>query len=202
MNKDNRNSNDNKKSNQPHVENPEIEINDVDTDVSSEIGMNDSDTEAEELEKVKDLLSQAQEQVEKEKKEYLFLMAEFDNFRKRTLRERSELVKTAAEKTLKGLLPIIDDFERGLDAIKDSTDAESAKEGMQLIYNKLIKYLAENGVKAMETTGAPFDSELHEAVAMIPANSDNEKGTVRDTVAKGYMLNDHVLRHAKVVVAQ
>ena len=202
MNKDNRNSNDNKKSNQPHVENPEIEINDVDTDVSSEIDMNDSDTEAGELEKVKDLLNQAQEQVEKEKKEYLFLMAEFDNFRKRTLRERSELVKTAAEKTLKGLLPIIDDFERGLDAIKDSTDAESAKEGMQLIYNKLIKYLAENGVKAMETTGAPFDSELHEAVAMIPANSDDEKGTVRDTVAKGYMLNDHVLRHAKVVVAQ
>lgn len=202
MNKDNRNSNDNKKSNQPNVENPEIEINDVDTDVSSEININDSDTEAEELEKVKDLLNQAQEQVEKEKKEYLFLMAEFDNFRKRTLRERSELVKTAAEKTLKGLLPIIDDFERGLDAIKDSTDAESAKEGMQLIYNKLIKYLAENGVKAMETTGAPFDSELHEAVAMIPANSDDKKGTIRDTIAKGYMLNDHVLRHAKVVVAQ
>jgi molecular chaperone GrpE len=129
-------------------------------------------------------------------------MAEFDNFRKRTLRERAELIKNASEKVLQGLLPIVDDFERGLDAIKDAEDAASVKEGMSLIYNKLIKYLADNGVKAMESTGADFDSEIHEAIAMIPADNETPAGKVKDTVQKGYLLNDKVLRHAKVVVAQ
>ena len=138
----------------------------------------------------------------KEKKEYLFLMAEFDNFRKRTVRERADLIKSASEKALKGLLPIVDDFERGLDTIRDTTDAESVKEGMKLIYNKFVKYLADNGVKEIESTGKPFDTELHEAVAMVPAEKEDEKGTVKDTVQKGYMLNDKVLRHAKVVVSQ
>lgn len=183
------------------IENPDIEVNDIKTPETD--GMpQEENVEAAELEKVKELLNQKEQEIEKEKKEYLFLMAEFDNFRKRTLRERTDLVKSAAEKTLKGILPIVDDFERGLDAIKDSTDAEAVKEGMQLIYNKLVKYLADNGVKAMESTGAAFDADLHEAVAMIPAPSDDKKGTVSDTVEKGYMLNDRVLRHAKVVVAQ
>ena len=205
MNKGNRNFNGNADLADQHIDNPDIEINDIETTETTETADGVStavDEEASELEKVKELLNQMEQKVEKEKKEYLFLMAEFDNFRKRTLRERTELVKTAAEKALRGLLPIVDDFERGLDAIKDTSDAESVKEGMQLIYNKLIKYLAENGVKAMDTTGAPFDAELHEAVAMIPASNDEEKGIIRDTIAKGYMLNDHVLRHAKVVVAQ
>lgn len=183
------------------IENPDIEVNDIETPETD--GMpEEENVEAAELEKVKELLNQKEQEIEKEKKEYLFLMAEFDNFRKRTLRERTDLVKSAAEKALKGILPIVDDFERGLDAIKDSTDAEAVKEGMQLIYNKLVKYLADNGVKAMESTGAAFDADLHEAVAMIPAPSDDKKGTVCDTVEKGYMLNDRVLRHAKVVVAQ
>ena len=103
---------------------------------------------------------------------------------------------------MKGILPIVDDFERGLDAIKDSTDAQVVKEGMELIYNKFVKYLADNGVKAIESTGSDFDTELHEAVAMVPAENDGEKGKVKDTVLKGYMINDKVLRHAKVVVAQ
>lgn len=158
--------------------------------------------EGSEIEALKNLLDQKEKELEKEKKEYLFLMAEFDNFRKRTLRERTDLVKTAAEKALKGILPVVDDFERGLDAIKDTSDAEAVKEGMRLIYNKFIKYLADNGVTAMESTGAGFDSELHEAIAMVPAENDEEKGKVKDTVLKGYMLNDKVLRHAKVVVAQ
>jgi molecular chaperone GrpE len=155
-----------------------------------------------ELEKLKLAVTQKEQEVEKEKKEYLFLMAEFDNFRKRTLRERTELIKSAGEKVLKGLLPIVDDFERGLNAMKDAADAETVKEGMQLIYNKVIKYLADNGVTEMKSTGAAFDTELHEAVAMIPATDDAEKGMVKETVTKGYMLNDKVLRHAKVVVAQ
>lgn len=185
---------------QPDIEDENVEVNDVATAAG---GLpEDENVEASELEQLKNLLAQKEAEVEKEKKEYLFLMAEFDNFRKRTLRERTDLVKTAAEKALKGILPIVDDFERGLDAIKDSTDAQVVKEGMELIYNKFVKYLADNGVKAMDSTGSDFDTELHEAVAMVPAENDGEKGKVKDTVLKGYMINDKVLRHAKVVVAQ
>ena len=161
-----------------------------------------ADGEVSELDTLRELLKTKEEEVEKEKKEYMFLMAEFDNFRKRTIRERSELIKNASEKALQGLLPIVDDFERGLDAIKDSSDAETVKEGMILIYNKLVKYLGDNGVKAMESTGSDFDPEIHEAVAMVPADDDTPAGKVKDTVQKGYTLNDKVLRHAKVVVAQ
>lgn len=171
-------------------------------DVQPEAAEVKADEEVSEIETLKNLLQTKEEEVEKEKKEYLFLMAEFDNFRKRTLRERTELVKNASEKALQGLLPIVDDFERGLDAIRDSSDAEAVKEGMNLIYNKLIKYLADNGVKAIESTGADFDTELHEAVAMVPADDETPKGKVKDTVSKGYTINDKVLRHAKVVVAQ
>lgn len=171
-------------------------------DVQPEAAEVAADDEVSEIETLKNLLQTKEEEVEKEKKEYLFLMAEFDNFRKRTLRERTELVKNASEKALQGLLPIVDDFERGLDAIRDSSDAEAVKEGMNLIYNKLIKYLADNGVKAIESTGADFDTELHEAVAMVPADDETPKGKVKDTVSKGYTINDKVLRHAKVVVAQ
>lgn len=185
---------------QPDIEDGNVEVNDVET--AAEGLPEDENVEASELEQLKNLLAQKEAEVEKEKKEYLFLMAEFDNFRKRTLRERTDLVKTAAEKALKGILPIVDDFERGLDAIKDSTDAQVVKEGMELIYNKFVKYLADNGVKAMDSTGSDFDTELHEAVAMVPAENDGEKGKVKDTVLKGYMINDKVLRHAKVVVAQ
>lgn len=185
---------------QPDIEDENVEVDDVET--AAEGLPEDENVEASELEQLKNLLAQKEAEVEKEKKEYLFLMAEFDNFRKRTLRERTDLVKTAAEKALKGILPIVDDFERGLDAIKDSTDAQVVKEGMELIYNKFVKYLADNGVKAMDSTGSDFDTELHEAVAMVPAENDGEKGKVKDTVLKGYMINDKVLRHAKVVVAQ
>lgn len=148
-------------------------------------------------------LLDAQAQVEKEKKEYLFLMAEFDNFRKRTVKEKSELIKNAAEGVLKGLLPIVDDFERGLEASAKATDAEDVRKGMELIYQKLIKYLAQNGVKPIESTGKPFDPELHEAIAMVPVGEDeSKKGMVIDTPTKGYTLNDKVLRHAKVAVGQ
>ena len=180
----------------PVIEDAEVEVNDVAPDSS------DEPEEGADLEALKELLQQKELEVEKEKKEYLFLMAEFDNFRKRTVRERADLIKSASEKALKGLLPIVDDFERGLDAIRDTTDAESVKEGMKLIYNKFVKYLADNGVKEIESTGMPFDTELHEAVAMVPAEKEDEKGTVKDTEQKGYMLNDKVLRHAKVVVSQ
>ena len=104
---------------------------------------------------------------------------------------------------MKGLLPIVDDFERGLDAVRNSSDAEAVKEGMELIYNKLMKYLEQNGVKPIESTGAVFDPELHEAIAMVPVEDENMKGKVIDTPTKGYTINgDKVLRFAKVAVGQ
>lgn len=147
-------------------------------------------------------LEAAQAALEKEKKEYLFLMAEFDNYRKRVVKEKSEILRNGAEKVLAGLLPIVDDFERGLAATADADDAAAVRSGMELIYNKLVKYLESNGVKAMDSTGKEFDPELHEAIASIPAPSDDLKGKVVDTTQKGYMINDKVLRHAKVAVGQ
>lgn len=147
-------------------------------------------------------LKDAEEKLAKEKKEYLFLMAEFDNFRKRTVKEKSDIIKNAAENVLKGLLPIVDDFERGLEASAASDDASSVRQGMELIYQKLVKFLASNGVKPIESTGKPFDSELHEAIAMVPVTDESQKGVVIDTPSKGYTINDKVLRHAKVAVGQ
>lgn len=158
--------------------------------------------EGDELEALKNALQERQEALEKEKNEYLFLMAEFDNFKKRTMREKAEILKNGAENVLKGLLPIIDDFERGMDAIKGTSDAASVKEGMELIYNKFIKYLNQNGVKEIPTKDETFDVDIHEAIAMVPVEDESQKGKVIDTVQKGYKLNDKVIRHAKVVVAQ
>lgn len=143
-----------------------------------------------------------QAELDKEKKEYLFLMAEFDNFRKRTVKEKAEIIKNASGQAMKGLLPIVDDFERGLEATKDTADAAAVREGMELIYNKLVKYMESNGVKAMQTTGEPFDADLHEAIAQVPAQADEQKDKIIDTVSKGYTINGKVLRHAKVVVAK
>ena len=140
--------------------------------------------------------------MEKEKREYMFLMAEFDNFRKRTLKEKSEIIKNAGEQVFKGLLPILDDFERGIEAASKTDNADSVKEGMVLIYNKFKKYLEQNGVKEMDTKDADFDTERHEAISVVPVAEDSLKGKVLDTVQKGYTINDKVLRHAKVVVGQ
>lgn len=161
------------------------------------------DTQAEEeVNTLDNQLVKLQEEVEKEKKEYLFLAAEFDNYRKRTLKEKAEIIKNGGENVLKGLLPILDDFERGLKAAENDSNAESIPEGMKLIYNKLVKYMESMGVKEMESTGKHFDADFHEAIAQVPAPADDMKGKVLDTVQKGYMINDKVLRHAKVAVAQ
>ncbi len=162
--------------------------------------------EAEVVENETDILNnkiaELEAAIEKEKKEYLFLRADFDNYRKRTLKEREELLRNAGEKVLLGILPIVDDFERGLAAIKDTDDADAVKQGMELIYNKLLKYLSDNGVKPIESTGQPFDADLHDAIATIPAPTPELKGKVVDTTTRGYMINDKVLRHAKVAVGE
>ena len=149
-----------------------------------------------------DKIAQLTKQIEDEKKEYLFLMAEFDNFRKRTNREKAELIRNGAEKALGDMLPIVDDFERAIKANENADDIDAVKEGFSLIYNKFIKYLEKNQVKAMQSTGCEFNTEMHEAVTTFPAPDESMKGKIIDTVLTGYTINDKVLRHAKVVVGQ
>lgn len=158
--------------------------------------------ESEEVDSLEKKLQETEEKLEKEKKEYLFLMAEFENFRKRTMKEKADLIKNGGEKVLKGILPILDDFERGIKASADATDAKAVLEGMELIYNKLRNYLEQNGVKEMDPADDVFDTEKHEAISVVPVPDDDKKGKILDTVQKGYTLNGKVLRHAKVVVGQ
>lgn len=198
MNKYNQNDNQ-----RPQEEEAEIFDNVPEAASEDESAEQIEESELSEIDSLCKQLAEEKVKLEKEKKEYLFLMAEFDNFRKRTLKEKSELIKNAAESVLKGLLPIVDDFERGLQASTTSDDAEAVRQGMELIYSKLVKYLEQNGVKAMETNGADFDPDRHEAIAMVPAPAEDQKGKVIDTVAKGYTLNgDKVLRFAKVAVGE
>lgn len=183
----------------PKAADEQPEVMDI---LDEEAEENEVEAELDENARLQNELDEARAEIEKEKKEYLFLMADFDNFRKRVLKEKADIIKNAAERVLQGFLPIVDDFERGLVAAAESSEAESIRKGMELIYNKLIKYLQSQGVKAMETDGADFNPDFHEAIAIIPAPSDDLKGKVLDTTQKGYMLNDKVLRHAKVAVGQ
>ena len=133
---------------------------------------------------------------------HLRLRAEFDNYRKRTLREKSELIRSGGEAALVDLLPVIDDFERALETMKKTSDPKAVSEGVELIYNKFMAYLGRQGVKPIEAVGQPFGTEQFEAVAMIPATDEAQKGHVIDCVQTGYMLHDKVIRHAKVVVGE
>lgn len=147
-------------------------------------------------------VEQLQQQLEAQQKEYLLLMAEFDNFRRRTLKEKQDLIKTASEKAMFDLLPVVDDFERALEAMSKGGDVEALAEGVQLIYSKMVKYLEQQGIKPIESTGKDFDADLFEAITTFPAPDETMRGKVVDTTTKGYMINDKVLRHAKVVVGQ
>lgn len=180
-------------------------VNPEDIEISGDFAAEESSEPevAEEKElSLEEKLQASEEALAKEKKEYMFLMAEFDNFRKRTLKEKSEIIRNAGENVLKGLLPIVDDFERGLKASENAESAVDVREGMQLIYNKLKKYLEQNGVKEIDPEDREFDTERHEAISAVPVPDENLKGKILDTVEKGYMINDKVLRHAKVVVGQ
>src|ERR1035437_10271312 len=132
----------------------------------------------------------------------LRLMAEFDNYRKRTLKERIDLLKTAGEKVLVEMLPLIDDFERGLKVMDTSEDVQAVKDGVDLIYSKFISFLLQNGVKAIPTENQTFDTQFHEAITTFPAPSEDLKGKIIDCVAKGYTMNEKVIRFAKVVVGE
>ena len=145
-------------------------------------------------------IAELEEKVAKDKDDYIRLMAEFDNYRRRTSQEKLELVSTASTETIKGLLPVLDDCERALAVLKESKDSEAAKEGTELIYNKLMTYLKSKGLAVIEAAGQPFDTDLHEAVAQFPVPEEDKKGKVFDVVQTGYTLNGRVIRFAKVVV--
>ena len=183
------------------VEQPEVDCQPNAGEESVEQAAEAAEGAAEEQQPV-DPLEQTKAELEKAKNEYLFLLAEFDNFRKRTIRERAELIKNAGEKAMEGILPVVDDFERAIQAGENTDDIAALREGITLIYNKFMKYLESNGVKPIESTGADFNTEYHEAVTTFPAPDESQKGKVIDTVQKGYMINDKVLRHSKVVVGQ
>jgi len=156
-------------------------------------------THEEELEKE---LETAQETIEEQKDKYLRLSAEFDNYRKRTMKEKAELILNGGEKSLSSILPVVDDFERAIKTMETAKDVKAVKEGVELIYNKFMAVMAQNGVKVIETKDQPLDTDYHEAIAVIPAPSEEQKGKILDCVQTGYTLNDKVIRHAKVVVGE
>ena len=179
-----------------------VEISDVDVDpevadIEEEVNM-----EAKANDELEAKVEKLEAQLAEQKKEYMFLMAEFDNFRKRTVKEKAEIIKNGAENAFKNLLPIIDDFERAIQVMKDINDANAIKEGVELIYHKFLKYLEQNGVKVIDINDNNFNTEYHEAVTTFPTPDESLKGKIIETIQKGYMLNDKVLRHAKVVVGQ
>lgn len=147
-------------------------------------------------------LSEVEKQLADLQDKHIRLMAEYDNYRKRTLKEKMELTKIAGEKIFVGILPVIDDFERALKHLSNSDSVDALKEGVELIYNKFIAFLGQNGVKVIETESQPFDAEIHEAITKVPAPSEDMKGKVIDCVEKGYMLDEKVIRFPKVVVGE
>lgn len=163
---------------------------------------NNMTEENETYDNVSDELTSLQKKYEELNDTHLRLRAEFDNYRKRTMREKADLIKSGGENALKNLLPIIDDFERALQNVQTAEDIEALKEGINLIHGKFINYLTQQGVKPIEAIGKPFNTEEFEAIATIPAPDPNMKGKILDCVQTGYTLFDKVLRHAKVVVGE
>ena len=151
-------------------------------------------------EQLADELKKATEIIEEQKDKYLRLSAEFDNYRKRTMKEKAELILNGGEKSITSILPVVDDLERALKNMETATDVQAVKEGVELIYNKFMTTLGQNGVKVIETQDQPLNTDFHEAIAVIPAPEESKKGKILDCVQTGYTLNDKVIRHAKVVV--
>ena len=152
------------------------------------------------IEELEKKVAELEEKTAKDKDDYIRLMAEFDNFRRRTAQEKLELVSMASTDTIKGLLPVLDDCERALKVLLESNDSDAAKEGTELIFNKLMGYLKSKGLAVIEAMNQPFDTDLHEAVAQFPVQEEEQKGKVFDVVQTGYTLNGKVIRFAKVVV--
>lgn len=162
----------------------------------------ENDTPLSPEEELQQTIGKLTEEYEDMKDKYLRLSAEFDNYRKRTIKEKAELILNGGEKSIVSLLPVIDDFERAIKTMETSTDVAAVKTGVELIYSKLISVLLQNGVKVIEAQGQPLDTDFHEAIAVIPAPDEETKGKILDCVQTGYTMNDKVIRHAKVVVGE
>lgn len=181
-------------------DNPDTEAT---TDVNPETeSTEDKTAETKEEQIQQDPLEKALSDIEELKTQMLYKQAEFDNFRKRTIKEKADLILNGGEKTIKAILPILDDFERAMSQAEKTDDISAIKEGMELIYKKFMKILEGQGVQKIATEDADFNTDFHEAVALVPGMGDDKKGRVIDCVQTGYKLNDKVIRHAKVAVGQ
>lgn len=204
----NMNSNNEKESKQEEMETQNFnaasqeEAKQEDENTAQQTSANEEESPLSEEEKLAKELEQAKAEVEDQKDKYLRLSAEFDNYRKRTMKEKAELILNGGEKSISSILPIVDDFERALQNMQTATDVAAVREGVELIYNKFMTVLGQNGVKVIETKELPLDTDYHEAIAMIPAPSEELKGKIIDCVQTGYILNEKVIRHAKVVVGE
>ena len=192
------NTNEENKEQEINVEGEEKVTVDETTEESAQNGQDDNQEETQE----KDPLEAANEQIEELKDKYLRAVAEFDNYKKRTLREKTELILNGGEKTIVAILPILDDMERAAASAEKTDDIKALEEGWELIFKKLKKILESMGVKEIETKDADFNVDFHEAIAMVPGMGDDKKGKVIDCVQTGYTMNDKVIRHAKVAVGQ
>jgi molecular chaperone GrpE len=194
----------------------EKDINIEEEEVLNENPSEETDNQAEEVEnsenaeesensedsEEKDPLQKAEEEIADLKNQLLYKVAEFENYRKRTLKERAELILNGGEKFITAILPVLDDMERAIENGAKTNDPAVLREGMELIHQKFMKTLESQGVSKIETTDADFDTDVHEAVAMVPGMGDDKKGKVIDCLQQGYKLNDKVIRHAKVAVGQ
>lgn len=181
----------------------EEELKDSEKELKTDVSADESEKAEETAEETeKDPLEAANEQIAELKDKYLRSVAEFDNYRKRTMKEKAELIVNGAEKAVSAILPVMDDMERALATAEKTEDVEALKEGMKLIFQKFEKCLKGLGVNKIDTKDADFNTDFHEAVAMVPGMGDDKKGKVLDCVQTGYTLNDKVIRHAKVAVGQ
>ena len=179
----------------------EENLEEVNTENTESAEAEKTEEAAQEEEEV-DPLTKAQQEIEELKTQLLYKAAEFENYRKRTLKERAELILNGGEKVISAILPVLDDMERAIANGAKTDDPQVLREGVELIYNKFVKTLEGQGVSKIETKDADFDTDLHEAVAMVPGMGDDKKGKVIDCLQEGYKLNDKVIRHAKVAVGQ
>lgn len=190
-----------------NIKNEEVNEEIVNESVEETQKASDEQTEKKETEEPRELTSEEkivelEKQIEELKKQQLYKVAEFDNFRKRVMQEKAELIKNGGSKVITTLLPIIDDLERAQQNMDKYEDVAAVKEGVNLIIDKFFKLLAQEGLKKMEVVGEAFDSDLHEAIAMVPGQPEDMKGKVMDCMTAGYILNDKVIRYAKVAVAE
>lgn len=191
-----------KTQNEPDKTSAENIENEPQTDTTAAAEAQEAEAQDDETAENNSAASDFKAQYEEMKDKYLRLSAEFDNYRKRTLREKADMLKYAAEDTLRDMLPVIDDLDRAMQAVESATDIDSLKQGIALITNKFHEFIKGKGVRVIECIGQPLDTDLHEAISKIPAPDEAQKGKIIDVVQKGYTLNEKVMRFAKVVVGE